>query len=78
MIAGSTESMNDDTIVFFLGFLWSVIIGTIGGLWIPCLRRKRVVSDVDTSPYSDLAGTPWAKDPDYVSSKSKSEKSHIK
>ena len=67
MIASNSEGTNQDGMLLFLGLLWSVIVGIVGGLLIPFLRRNAVTPDVGTFPHSDVAGTPWANDPSHVS-----------
>ena len=67
MSAWSPEGSSQDGILLFLGLLWSAIVGMIGGLLIPFLRRNTVTPDVGTYPHSDVAGTPWAIDPNHVS-----------
>lgn len=71
MSAWNPEGMSQDGILLFLGLLWSVIVGTVGGWLIPFLRRNVVTQDIGTLPQSDVAGTPWANDPSHVSGRSK-------
>lgn len=72
MSAWNREDMSNDGTLLLLGLFWSAIVGIIGGLLIPFLRRYKVSSEADTFPRSDVAGTPWEKDPSHISHPPKS------
>jgi hypothetical protein len=71
MSAWNPEDGSNEGTLLFLGLLWSAIIGTIAGLLIPFLRRNKAKPDIGKFSHSDVAGTPWANDPNHVSSRSK-------